>query len=271
MIASSRVKRETRGQSLAETWLGALLLACFIAILPPAARAQAKLDSPVKDIDPVEGVRLGNELVARLIQQVPAGNRTNDGILKIEGAVGVVRSVPVQFVIATRGSNWFSSYETKPVAGGGTPVKVLITHTPGRPSIYEVSDPGNISRELANADTMVPFAGSDFWIADLGLEFLHWPGQRLVRKQLRRGQSCDVLESTNPKPALAGYRRVVSWLDIDSGAIVHADAYDAKDRLLKQFDPKEIRKVKGEWQLEEMEIRNRQKDTKTRIEFKLGE
>jgi YD repeat-containing protein len=118
---------------------------------------------------------------------------------------------------------------------------------------------------------MIPFAGSDFWIADLGLEFLHWPKQRLVRKELRRGQSCDVLESTNPDPRPGGYRRVVSWLDIDTGGIVHADAYDANDRLLKQFDPKEFTKIKGEWQLEEMEIRNRQKGSKTRIDFKLGE
>jgi YD repeat-containing protein len=118
---------------------------------------------------------------------------------------------------------------------------------------------------------MIPFAGSDFWIADLGLEFLHWPQQKLIRKQMRRSQSCDMLESTNPNPKPGAYRRVVSWIDIDTGGIVHADAYDANDRLLKQFDPSEITKVKGEWQLEEMEIRNRQAGTKTLIKFKLGE
>jgi hypothetical protein len=237
--------------------------------------AQAKLDPPSGKIDPADAPRLGSELVARLIQQAPAADRTNNGVIKIEGAGGIVRSIPVQFIIASAGSNWFSSYETRPLEGGGPRVKVTVTHTPGRPGAYAIAEsgppPGNPPRPLDRSDTMVPFAGSDFWIADLGLEFLHWPGQKLIRKQLRKGQSCDVLESTAPNPAPGGYGRVVSWLDIDTGGIVYARAYDAADRPLKEFEPKVFRKVKGEWQLEEMEIRNLQKHTKTRIEFKLGE
>jgi len=249
--------------------------AWFLALAPAPAPAQAKLEAPPGKIDPADAPRLGNELVARLIRQVPSANRTNDGLIKIEGSGGVTRSFPVQFVIAAAGSNWFSSYETRPLEGNGPRVKVTVTHAPGRPNTYEILEsgqqPGNSPRQLDRADTMVPFAGSDFWIADLGLEFLHWPGQKLIRKQLRKGQSCDVLESTTPNPAPGGYRRVVSWLDIDTGGIVHATAYDADDRPLKEFEPKVFRKVKGEWQLEEMEIRNLQKKTKTRIEFKLGE
>ena len=48
---------------------------------------------------------------------------------------------------------------------------------------------------------MIPFAGSDFWIADLGLEFFHWPEQKVLKKEFRRNCSCVVLESTNPNPA----------------------------------------------------------------------
>jgi len=107
-------------------------------------------------------------------------------------------------------------------------------------------------------------------VGDLGLEFLHWPKQLLLKHELRRSQSCDVLESTNPNPAPGAYARVVSWIDIDSGGIVHADAYDFKNELLKQFDPKELKKVRGQWQLEEMEIRNRQTGSRTRIELDLA-
>lgn len=237
--------------------------------------AQAKLEPPVRDIDPKEAPRLGSELAARLIAQVPTRNVTNSGLLKIEGATGMLRSVPVHFTVAVVGANWFASYETKPTDSVSKQAKVVITHTAGRPNSYELVEgspqDGAPPRKLSGADTMIPFAGSDFWIADLGLEFLHWPQQKLIRKQIRKGQSCDVLESTNPNPGPGGYRRVVSWLDVDTGGIVHADAYDAKDRLLKQFDPKEITKVKGEWQLEEMEIRNRQTGANTQIKFKLGE
>ena len=121
---------------------------------------------------------------------------------------------------------------------------------------------------------MTPFAGSDFWLADLGLEFLHWPGQRLLKKELRSSQSCYVLESKNPAPTTNGYSRIVSWLDIDSvrdagqAAIIHADAYDAHGKLLKMFDPKKLKKVNGQYQLQEMEIRNEQTRSHTRIEFK---
>src|SRR5207302_8872399 len=111
-------------------------------------------------------------------------------------------------------------------------------------------------KSLNGDEAMVPFAGSDFWVADLGLEFLHWPDQRVLRKELRRSQSCAVLESINPNPSSHGYSRVVSWIDLDEPhGIIHADAYDAQRKLVKVFDPKKIEKVRGEWQLASMEIR----------------
>lgn len=117
---------------------------------------------------------------------------------------------------------------------------------------------------------MAPFAGSDFWIVDLGLDFLHWPQQRVLRKQMRKGLSCDVLQSVLPHPVSGGYSRVVSWIAINRPediVIVHAEAFDTRDKLLKEFDPKKVEKINGIWQLEEMEIRNRQTGTRTRIDF----
>jgi hypothetical protein len=40
--------------------------------------------------------------------------------------------------------------------------------------------------------------------------------------------------------------------------------------LLKVFDPKSFKKVNGQWELQDMEIRNVQTKSRTRIEFKLG-
>jgi hypothetical protein len=78
---------------------------------------------------------------------------------------------------------------------------------------------------------------------------------------------CRVLESINPQPATNAYSRVVSWIDDESLGIVHADAYDVQNKLLKEFDAKKIKKIKGEWQLEEMEINNVQTGSRTQIEF----
>ena len=120
---------------------------------------------------------------------------------------------------------------------------------------------------------MLPFAGSDFWVADLGLEFLHWPQQRVLKKEMRKGQSCAVLESVNPHPVRGGYLRVVSWVGVnhpDEIVLIHADGYDDQDKKLKEFDPKNLEKVNGAYQLESMEMRNVQTNSRTLIEFDLG-
>jgi hypothetical protein len=116
---------------------------------------------------------------------------------------------------------------------------------------------------------MIPFGGSDFWAADLGLEFIHWPDQKLLKKVVRSSRGCSVLESTNPGPATNGYSRVVSWIDSESLGPLHAEAYDAKGNLLKEYDTKKLKKVNGQWQVEEIEICNDQTGSRTRLEFDL--
>jgi hypothetical protein len=117
---------------------------------------------------------------------------------------------------------------------------------------------------------MFPFANSDFWIADLGLEFFHWPEQKILKKETRKSRSCNVLESTNPDPSANGYSRVVSWIDEESVAIIHAEAYDFKNKLLKMFDLKSIEKKNGMWQPELMEMDNVQTGSRTWIDFNPG-
>jgi hypothetical protein len=115
------------------------------------------------------------------------------------------------------------------------------------------------------------FARSDFWLCDLGLEFFHWPAQKILPKttNLKRGREYTLLESTNPNPPPNGYSRVLSWVDKESGGILAAEAYDAKGKLLKEFEPKSFKKVNGQWELQEMEIRNVQTGSRTRLEFDL--
>jgi hypothetical protein len=120
-------------------------------------------------------------------------------------------------------------------------------------------------------ETMVPFADSDFWICDLGFEFFHWPAQKILPKptNLARGRDYTLLESTNPNPSTNGYSRVRSWIDKETGGILQAEAYDFNGKLLKEFAPKSFKKVNGQWQLQEMEIRNVQTGSRTRLEFDL--
>jgi outer membrane lipoprotein-sorting protein len=100
---------------------------------------------------------------------------------------------------------------------------------------------------------------------DLGTEFFHWPRQVLTKREMRKGRGCDVLESRPARPAL--YSRVVSWIDQETSGLLMAEAYDASGRLLKEFEVKGFKKVAGQWRVREMEIRNRQLKTATRLQF----
>ncbi|HWI58104.1 MAG TPA: outer membrane lipoprotein-sorting protein [Bacillota bacterium] len=237
------------------------------------AQPKSELHLPAP-LDPVQAEQQGRALVTDLLGQKPAQNSTNSGRLLVREADRKQRDIPVSFLVLTGGDSWQNIYQTTGT-GAGSGLTLTIIHSDARPNQYLLVGP--VSPEATNAgsrklranQTMVPFAGSDFWIADLGLEFFHWPKQLLLKQEMRRGQSCNVIESVNPQPVPGAYSRVVSWIDIDSGGIVHADAYDARNELLKQFDPKEFKKVHGQWQLQEMEIRNRQTGSRTRVEFNL--
>lgn len=241
------------------------LLLLFGALL---VMGMAERPKPPPRLSPEEAAKQGRALAADLLSQMPAQNLTNSGVIRIRGGHGLRTEIPVKFEITVGSASWSSLYEAGDATNAAGAVKLTVVHTPGLPNKYRLTRNCE-TRPLVGNETMIPFAGSDFWAADLGLEFLHWPDQRLVMKQMKRGQSCDVLESINPHPAPGAYRRVVSWIDIDSGGIVYAEAYDLQDKLLKEFLPKHFKKVKGQWELEEMEMDNDQTGSRTWIEFNL--
>ena len=235
----------------------------------------------------IEGRVLAHEILA----QRPNTNSVLVGLLKIRATKGGLSLIPVKFEIFVREIDWQNTYSfeiRRPFPNGEweiTSNKLVITHTVFGTNQYQVvgHTGGYFGPNLGSSDhnfgidfhqsgdgLMERFAESDFSFADLGLEFLHWPEQKVLKHEMRRSRACKVLESTNPNPSTNGYSRVVSWIDNESSGIVHADAFDAKGKLLKEFDPKEFKKVNGQWQLQEMEIRNVQTKSRTRIEFDLA-
>ena len=210
----------------------------------------------------------GRQLARQLLEQRPATNCTQTGALKIRDAKSVRKEIPIQFQIVVtemNALNWLSNYQT---TATNHPVKLVIVHSAGQPNGYRLFENG-VQQDLDGARAMIPFAGSDFWLADLGLEFFHWPQQKVLKKEMKRSRGCTVLESTNPDPSTNGYSRVVSWIDSESGGIVQAWAYDASNKLFKEFYPKDFKKINGQWQVGEMEIDNDRTGSRTRLEFDL--
>jgi hypothetical protein len=238
---------------------------------------QRQNDPRPAPLDPVEAVEQAQALVSEMLAQRPDQNTTNTGRVTIRDAKGKEQEIPVRFEITATPAGWESVYEAlaSAINPGGT--RLTVIHSGNQPNRYELVHPtgpgatNTAPQVLGQDQIMAPFVGSDFWIADLGLEFLHWPKQRLLQKNtIRHHKACHVLESLNPAPVPGGYTKVVSSIMIERPhGILHADAYDARDDRIKQFDPKNVEKVEGDYQLESMEIRSRKAGTRTVIEFDL--
>jgi hypothetical protein len=214
----------------------------------------------------------GQKLAAELRLMRPTEDFEVKGFLKIRDAAGKRTRIPFNYRFISGDQTWQSIYEI--AAGGGAPAeKLAVAHTEGAPTRYWHSHANGTAGPVALAGdkAMVPFANSDFWLADLGLEFLHWPEQRIVHEakiKMRKSRPCNVLESINPGPNAAGYTRVRSWIDTKTGGVILAEAYGSDNQLLKEFEVGGLTKVSGRWELKDMEMRTAKTDSKTVLEFK---
>ncbi len=250
-------------------WISSLQPLFLALALPASFPALAQIEPP---LPPAEQAQAGQALAEKWRDAVPGENAEYKGALKVRSSEGATQTVPITFRIVVDETNWQAIYEAR--STGKSPAqKLVILHTPGKANEYfyaAAAKPGELPgppAPLTNEQGTVAFAGSDFWLTDLGLEFFHWPTQRLTKTEMRAGQVAKVLESINPHPQ--GYARVVTWLEKESGAPILAEAYDRDGKLLKQFSIKHVKKVKGHYQLQEMQIRNLKTDSRTRIEYDL--
>jgi hypothetical protein len=246
----------------------AIALSFFLLSFPTAFAQKRPQDRPVP-IEPAAGEREGRKLVEEILNQRPAEAPTN-GLLRIRDAEGNERSFPVRMQISQTKTNWTFTYEAM-VAKGKVGDKLIIVHTFGKPNRYLLTKSGEAEpRELSGNQTMIPFGDSDFWVADLGLEFLSWAKQRAVRREMRSYKSCVMLESINPNAAPGAYARVESWLTIESPhAPVTAQAYDASGKQIKVFTVESVERIEGHYQLRSIEMRNLKNKTRSIIEFEL--
>jgi hypothetical protein len=215
--------------------------------------------------------KVAHELVQKLRTATPQEDSVITGVLKIREKGGKERSVPIECTIQAGRDSWQAGYQT--YGSNGLPERAVVLHRPNRPNEYLYANGTNApDPKLIPRDEVARLVGtSDFSLIDLGMDFLHSPGQRIIRTQMVKSRWCNVLESTQPKSVPGGYAKVISWLDKESGGPLLAEAYDAKGKRVKEFEVGRVRKVEGEWQLKDMAIRNLVTGSRTTLEFELKE
>jgi hypothetical protein len=206
----------------------------------------------------------GEALAARLRETRPDKAATNRAVLKIRGRNGR-RQVPLTVITTPGEETWTVRYL---VGAEARPSETLtVTHATNRAPAYTLETGTN--GPVSGGDPAVrTLAGSDFALGDLGLEFLHWPRQRLLERGLSNGRMCQVLESASP--STNGPASVRSWVDEKQGVILSAEAYDARQVRLKYFSVSNFREVDDQWTFS-LSIVDDVKGTKTELSYEPAE
>lgn len=152
---------------------------------------------------------------------------------------------------------------------------ILIRHRNGESPSYLMANSKTLPmtdeeyQPLVKDDAMRPVGDSDFWVADLGLDFLHWPDQRIVPSKItmRKGIACKVLESARPTQSEKGYYKVRSWISSEYGGVIYAEAFDITNDKIKIFEVNDVEKIDGQWYLKELRIRNLRDRSTSSLEF----
>jgi len=205
-----------------------LMALCLVTGLPAQliSGGQSKLDPLLPPQIP--STEIGESLARNLRSSMPEEDAEFKAVLKIRSRDGQVRRVPINGRITVGQQEWQVRYTLYPT--GPDPSETLvIRHRIGQPNLYQLaSPPSTTSPQTLSAEAVNhPLAGSDFWLADLGMDFLHWPNQRFIKTEMRKGRWCHVLESSNPSPTQEQYRRVLCWLDKETGQPILAESFDA--------------------------------------------
>jgi len=240
----------------------------FVFVLLGSIAANLTVAQPA-DPEPQTGDALAEQL--RSLQ--PGESTEISGMLKIRSP-NRRADIPVLCTVVTNGNTWQVIYEARPTTNSGAE-KLFVVRSVDEPNKYlyaRAPAPSAIlpkPKPLTAAEANIPFAGSDFWLTELGFEFLRWPSQRKLPGEMRLGQPCYVLESINPDAPLVV--RVKSWVEKESGGLLIAEAYDRNKKMVKEFSlaGSSFKKVNGRWQLKKMKISSPQAKSETVLEFDL--
>ena len=136
--------------------------------------------------DPTEGAALAQEIRSASPQE----EFEFKGWLRLSRPDQDSREIPFTSKLSRQETGWIVSYTAQLSASRSEILR--IHHFTNQPSRFEFQRGGTL-QQLAGGPTN-SFAGSDFALMDLGLEFFQWPRQILATREMRKGRGCDVME-----------------------------------------------------------------------------
>ncbi len=215
------------------------------------------------------GQRLANEM-----RQTQLLNYERiSGTLRTKGRRGKRSAVALTLQTALVDGQWQSIFRTVDPQTSDI-IELTIVRGPDQAPRYFTAQGQNgalkTGIELARGQVMTPLSESEFWVADLGLEFFYWPSQTILQDakiKMRKGISCFVLESRREDQDAIGYSRVRSWISRDHGGLIYAEAYGVDGKKIKTFEVSDVEKIDGVWKLKELRIRNEKARSTTELEF----
>jgi hypothetical protein len=181
-----------------------LIFTLFVSAALAQGAKSGSITTPDRKID-------AKELIAEMLDRPPREQTELLGMLKIRDAQGKRRNVPIRWITRPGNEDWNDTYQT-PEGSEIPPEQLVIVHREAATNRYVYRRNGEVVAE-ASTNLFIPFGTSDFWLADLGLEFLRWPNPQHIKTEMRSSRACYVIETRNPNPSPNAYGRVLSFLD----------------------------------------------------------
>lgn len=114
---------------------------------------------------------------------------------------------------------------------------------------------GGAAERLTAANFDKKILGADLAYEDMALRFVYWSRASLEEEDNATTFPANKLKLVAPSPR-SQYAYVLLWVGKDSGALLRAEGYDAKGRVIKRFEVRSGQKIGGKWYLKQMRIEN---------------
>jgi hypothetical protein len=106
---------------------------------------------------------------------------------------------------------------------------------------------------VSGAKMNQPVRGTDITYEDLSLRFLYWRNAKYEGEQRVKGITCSII-LVQPAARTSSYGSVRIWVAKDRGAMLRAEAFDWKGKLVKRFEVVSGQRIEGKTVFKQIRI-----------------